>query len=348
MPSDGKAQRNRGGLLRSFHLIAVTEAVTYLALVGASIAHRGFGTANLVPAVGLIHGTVFLVYLSLAFVLRRRFGWDALTIILIVLAAVVPFGTLLVERRIAQSPYAPDILGARSEPSPSRSYSSAAEPKYDIEIQDGPTLWRFEGDFLNSNWNCIWGRGCQGILDHPAEELNQGCCSVGAEMVDDEAASTQANLAYLDPQIFQFHEAALQDGIFADAAKTNTRIVDGACIFLNRPGFAGGAGCALHLAALRDGESPLDWKPSVCWQLPIRVDWAAGEGDTETASLRAWRRRDWGEDGATMAWWCTEANEAFDSRVRVIDSLAEELEEVVGTEVFIHLRNALDSEGRTG
>ena len=34
-----------------------------------------------------------------------------------------------------------------------------------------------------------------------------------------------------------------------------TRIVTGACIFLNRPGFPGGPGCALHRAALERGEA---------------------------------------------------------------------------------------------
>ena len=51
---------------------------------------------------------------------------------------------------------------------------------------------------------------------------------------------------------------------------TVSRLVDGACIFLNRPGFHSGPGCALHLAALNRGERPLDWKPEVCWQLPLR------------------------------------------------------------------------------
>ena len=46
-----------------------------------------------------------------------------------------------------------------------------------IEVPDGETLWRFEPTFLRSNWTCIWGRGCVGILDHPAEHLQQGCCS---------------------------------------------------------------------------------------------------------------------------------------------------------------------------
>ena len=54
------------------------------------------------------------------------------------------------------------------------------------EIVDGDVTWVFDRTFLASNWTCIWGRGCKGILDVPAEELNQGCCSIGAELADDE------------------------------------------------------------------------------------------------------------------------------------------------------------------
>jgi hypothetical protein len=135
------------------------------------------------------------------------------------------------------------------------------------EIDDGHTVWRFERAFLTSNWTCIWGRGCLGILDVPAEHLQQGCCSVGAELTDvDEAMLIDALGATLPADLFEHRDDAAADGVFSDETRTNTRVVDGACIFLNRPGFAGGAGCALHLAALRDGESPTDWKPSVCWQ----------------------------------------------------------------------------------
>jgi hypothetical protein len=35
--------------------------------------------------------------------------------------------------------------------------------------------------------------------------------------------------------------------------------VDGACIFLNRLGFEGGAGCALHIGAAQFQESPITW-----------------------------------------------------------------------------------------
>jgi hypothetical protein len=157
------------------------------------------------------------------------------------------------------------------------------------EIRDGETVWRFDTDFLQSNWTCIWGRGCRGIGPEPAEELGLGCCSTGADLGDeDEARNIAALAATLDPERFEHHLEASEGGIFSNA-RWHTRIVDGACIFLNRPGFAGGAGCALHLAAIEAGESPIDWKPSVCWQLPIKVDWAEGPDDTGSQQCTAGR-----------------------------------------------------------
>jgi hypothetical protein len=176
-------------------------------------------------------------------------------------------------------------------------------PFSDPEISDGETTWRFDRTFLTSNWTCIWGRGCLGILPQPAPHLGQGCCSMGADLDgDDEARRIAALAATLQPARFEHHGAASECGVFADSSCRSTRVVDGACIFLNRPGFAGGAGCALHLAALDSGESPIDWKPSVCWQLPIKVDWEPGDDGTEVATVRGWTRSDWGTEGATMAW----------------------------------------------
>jgi hypothetical protein len=213
------------------------------------------------------------------------------------------------------------------------------------EIADGDTVWRFDRAFLTSNWTCIWGRGCLGILEEPAEHLQQGCCSVGAEIDGaDEARRIAGLAATLAPEGFQFHAEAEAHGVFSDD-RSNTRVVEGACIFLNRPGFAGGAGCALHLAAVADDEPPLDWKPSVCWQLPIRVDWEApepGDGDApEVATVRRWTRRDWGDDGDPMAWCCTEGERAYVGDRPVVESLGEELEAMVGTPVYVELRRRL-------
>lgn len=210
------------------------------------------------------------------------------------------------------------------------------------EIADGGTLWRFDAAFLRSNWTCIWGRGCQGILPQPAEELGQGCCSMGADLDgEQEAMNIAALAATLDPARFQHHPEAEAAGVLAGGEQAATRVVDGACIFLNRPGFPGGAGCALHLEALHTGEDPMDWKPSVCWQLPVKVDWEPGEGGTEVATVRRWSRADWGAEGETMAWCCTEGERAYVGETPVVESLAGVLEALVGPTVHEELRRRL-------
>lgn len=226
-----------------------------------------------------------------------------------------------------------------------------------IEIVRNDTVWRFERTFLESNWTCLFGRGCKGILDHPAEELNQGCCSLGAHFGDGpageaEAMNVDAYASMLTPQQFQYHHLAHGEpdhdsganGIFGDTERTHTRVVDGACIFLNRPGFEGGEGCALHLAALESEESPTEWKPSVCWQLPLRIDWQEIDDATESATVRRWTRADWGDHGRTMAWCCTErgdGGEAYCGDERVIDSMADSLIALAGDEVYVELRRRL-------
>ena len=213
-----------------------------------------------------------------------------------------------------------------------------------VEVDGGDTTWRFDREFLTSRWTCIFGRGCLGILPTPAPELGHGCCSMGADLDgEDEARTIAALAATLAPEQFEQHAAAAEGGVFGDARRVTTRIVDGACIFLNRPGFPGGSGCALHVAALAAGERPMDWKPSVCWQLPVKVDWRPGPrgGDHEIATVRRWTRDDWGPEGATMGWFCTDDARAFVGDEPVVDSMRDELEAVVGTAVYVELRRRL-------
>ena len=151
------------------------------------------------------------------------------------------------------------------------------------EIDAGDTVWRFDRDFLSSNWTCIWGKGCKGI-NATADTLGHGCCSLGAELDGiDEARDLSAAAATIPAHLFQFHAEANLGTVFADESYSATRVVDGACIFHNRNGFAGGEGCALHLAAEYFDESPTEWKPSVCWQLPIKVDWEMRDDNVEIA-----------------------------------------------------------------
>jgi len=214
------------------------------------------------------------------------------------------------------------------------------------EVVDGDVTWRFDRQFLTSTWTCLWGNGCQGILPERAEHLGQGCCSVGAGLDEgDESRAIGALAAMVPDELFEQHEAAAAGGVYRDEDRTHTRVVDGACIFFNRPDFPAGAGCALHLAAVAEHEPVTDWKPSVCWQLPLRVEWApnpdAVHADAEIATVRRWTRADWGEQGESMAWCCTEEPEPYASDRPVIESLADELEALTGREVYVQLRQRL-------
>ena len=208
----------------------------------------------------------------------------------------------------------------------------------------------FDATFLRSNWNCIWGNGCQGVLTEDATDLNQGCCSYGAHFID--AADVQTvvdSSARLSPYQWQFHATGTADG-WTDTEEdgtVTTRVVDGACIFLNRPGFAGGEGCALHSAALVVGERPLDWKPDVCWQLPLRLHEDTDAHGHVTSTLREWKRRDWGEGGAEFHWWCTESSDAFIGSAPAYRTLRDEIIEFTGQRVYDMLVKQLEKQRST-
>lgn len=215
---------------------------------------------------------------------------------------------------------------------------------------DDPTeerTWLFDATFLLSMWTCIYGRGCQGIDDEPDPAGHRGCCSHGAYLSDDgDRERVTAAAIELSPEHWQLateldspEEAVYQD----DDGSWRLVISDGACIFLNRPGFEGGPGCALHRAALAHDVSPVTTKPEVCWQVPIRRE----DHKTETGHIftmvREWARRDWGEGGEDFGWWCTSADEALVGTEPVYLSLADELKTICGSDVYDSMKLLFDS-----
>lgn len=220
-----------------------------------------------------------------------------------------------------------------------------------FEDPEEARTWVFDVTFLLSGWQCIYGRGCQGVLTGPAKEMEQGCCSYGAHFTDDDdvARVRQAARTLTDDQ-WQFAATGRRSGVVRrqpDGAQV-TRMVAGACIFLNRPGFPGGPGCALHRAALERGSEPLELKPDVCWQLPLRREDLTDDAGWVTSTVTQWDRRHWGGGGEEFHWWCTEAPEAFGARQPVYVTLQPELTALVGAAVYEQLRTYLQARHSTG
>ena len=203
--------------------------------------------------------------------------------------------------------------------------------------------WLFDLTFLLSRWTCIFGRGCQGVLTEAAPELVQGCCSYGAHFTDDDDRTRTEEIARtLTDEEWQFRKVGRKKGVAQkqDGAWTSLLHKD-ACVFLNRPGFAGGAGCALHIAAVNRGLPQMALKPEVCWQLPLRRLDSTDELGHVTTTLREWKRRDWGEGGSEFAWWCTDAPDAFIGGETVLSSMNVEIVAMIGQAAYDLLLTAV-------
>jgi hypothetical protein len=236
------------------------------------------------------------------------------------------------------------VKGWRLAPADAHEWVSFEDPSEE-------RTWRFDVTFLMSRWECVYGRGCQGVLTGPAPELEQGCCSYGAHFTNDEdVARVKAAAKTLSPEQWEFSAKGRHGGLIRRGAGgvAVTRLVDGACVFLNRPGFPGGPGCALHRAALERGVHPMELKPDVCWQLPLRREDTSNPDGSVTSVVGQWDRQHWGAGGEEFAWWCTEAPEAFRGGAPVWRQMRNELSALIGPEIFALLAPYLEAREKAG
>ncbi len=224
--------------------------------------------------------------------------------------------------------------------------------------------WLFDLSFFASNWNCIYGNGCAGIEEAPDVDAKRGCCSYGAHFADDaDLARVMDIAAALPVDMWENHEE--RPAATASRAETFDRLVDalttldedgdritkvvnGACVFHNSDDHITGAGCAFHYAAVKSEVEPLEWKPEVCWQLPIRVEHHLDDNDQSTHFVRQWTRSDWGESGLDLGWWCSEAPEAFNGSTNVARYLRAEVAALAGEEVAQSLISHIDDRNAHG
>ena len=224
---------------------------------------------------------------------------------------------------------------------------------------DPEHLVRADLTWLTSAWTCIFGRGCAGVVAGRPED---GCCNHGAFFTDeDDLARVEAAVAELTPADWQRHPGTPvgredwtepdtltepADGEPAEQA-LRTRVVEGACLFLNRPGHPAGAGCALHRMALRHDLHPLTTKPDVCWQLPVRREQEHVERPDGTTILMTtigeFDRRGWGPGGHDLHWWCTGSPAAHVSPEPLVATYEDELVALSGAPAYAELRRLAEA-----
>jgi hypothetical protein len=207
---------------------------------------------------------------------------------------------------------------------------------------DPDQVFRCDLTWLTSRWTCIFGAGCAGIY---ADRPDDGCCTLGAHFSDKADERRVAGyVGKLTPEDWAHRPARRTRDAWVETDEEGvrkTRVVDGACIFLNPPGFAAGAGCALHAFALRTGRHPLETKPDVCWQLPIRREFRQVQRPDDTSylevSIGEYDRRGWGPGGHDLSWYCSGNTEAHVGADPVYVSYRAELTELMGAAAYAEL-----------
>jgi hypothetical protein len=232
---------------------------------------------------------------------------------------------------------------------------------------DDEQVFRCDLTWLTSAYTCIFGQGCPGIY---ADAPDVGCCTLGAHFADaDDEARVASYVAQLTPADWQFHpvnegeDRGVETADWVDVDEDGERKTlaveyDGqqACVFHNRKDFApagggGGAGCALHGLALRQGRNPVETKPDVCWQLPIRRLFRTVERADDTSYLEVtiteYDRRGWGAGGHDLDWYCSGNTEAHVAVEPVYVTHEAELVELMGRPAYAELVRHCDAHARS-
>jgi hypothetical protein len=206
----------------------------------------------------------------------------------------------------------------------------------------------FDLSFLTSTYACIYGQGCPGTEGVAGDD--RGCCRFGAHFVDDDDRDRTIEMVdVMGPEYMQHHALAARQGVVEEEdGSERTRMVDGACIFLNRAGWSRGAGCALHQYALARGEHFVGYKPEVCWLVPLRrevqTDWADDGYERVTTTITSYDRGAWGDGGADFDWWCTtDDDRAYQGSTPVYASMKRELIEMSSPKVYAELARYLEA-----
>jgi len=87
-------------MIKIFRVIAFLEGASYILLLFIATPIKYILENDFyVQLLGMPHGILFLIYLFMAFVLHAKLKWNTSTFSLILLAAIIPFGTFYIDHK---------------------------------------------------------------------------------------------------------------------------------------------------------------------------------------------------------------------------------------------------------
>ena len=84
----------------TFRIVAFLEGVSYILLMTIGLYFKyQLNDDTYVKLLGMPHGILFVLYIVLAFLLRKKENWNLIEFAIILFASLVPLGTFYIDRK---------------------------------------------------------------------------------------------------------------------------------------------------------------------------------------------------------------------------------------------------------
>ncbi len=90
--------------MKLFRTISLIEGCSFLLLLLVAMPLKYYyGMPEVVSMTGMIHGILFMIYLSLSLSLAHKHNWPLSEWIIVLVAGMVPFGFLMINSRLKRA-----------------------------------------------------------------------------------------------------------------------------------------------------------------------------------------------------------------------------------------------------
>ncbi|WP_138434001.1 DUF3817 domain-containing protein [Winogradskyella algicola] len=87
-------------LLPTFRIVALLEGVSYILLLFIATPVKYFANdPQYVKMLGMPHGLLFIAYIVMAVLMSKDMKWNTRTLFIVLIAAIIPFGTFYVDKK---------------------------------------------------------------------------------------------------------------------------------------------------------------------------------------------------------------------------------------------------------
>lgn len=94
--------------LNRLRSVGISEAISFLLLLGVAMPLKyAFGHPEMVKIVGMAHGVLWILYVSLAGLGQLDYKWSWKTTLLLLIASMLPFGPIVADATLLRNINAP-------------------------------------------------------------------------------------------------------------------------------------------------------------------------------------------------------------------------------------------------